>query len=126
VVYLIRLSSTDDTLFYARGMYLYASLSNLGLMSAYGFLGSIVALFIQKLDKKTKYRQLAIVTLIGLVCVGLLFGFSSIYADAIKINIIFLLLILMVLAIGFYFLENLISQKKYQNYLKSKEEKTKD
>lgn len=119
-VYLYHLFVKVDS-FYSEGIYLYISVDNLRNMMSYGFLGAIVATFLQKVDKKRKWIQASSIAGIGIAVLIVLIGLTNIIETNIKINMIIIIPFFLVLAMGGYFLNDLIAKKKYSGKIEIEE-----
>ncbi len=119
-VYLYHLFVKVDS-FYSEGIYLYISVDNLRNMMSYGFLGAIVATFLQKVDKKRKWIQASSIAGIGIAVLIVLIGLNNIIETNIKINMIIIIPFFLVLAMGGYFLNDLIAKKKYSGKIEIEE-----
>lgn len=113
-VYLYRLFVKVET-YYSQGINLYISLDNLRNMVIYGFLGSIFATFLQKIDKKRKWIQASIITGVGLAFLILLIVLGNVVTENIKLNMLIIVPVFLALGIGFYFLNDFLAKKKYSN-----------
>ena len=120
-VYLYRLFVKVET-YYSQGINLYISLDNLRNMVIYGFLGSIFATFLQKIDKKRKWIQASIITGVGLAFLILLIVLGNVVTENIKLNMLIIVPVFLALGIGFYFLNDFLAKKKYSNKILSENE----
>lgn len=111
-VYVYHLFVKVET-YYSEGLYLYISVDNLRNMVVYGFLGAVVATFLQKIDKRRKWIQGGVITGFGIVCLVSLMAIASSMSDNLKLNMLIIIPLFIVLAIGGYFLNDFLAKKKY-------------
>lgn len=115
-IYIYRFPVPIPGIYYSQGIYLYVTASNLGTMFIYGFAGALLSIFIQKNDKKTKYILLAGTSAVGLITILVLFGIGSRYIVPFGINMVVVFIVCLVIALGGYFLEDIVSKKRCEKY----------
>ena len=113
-VYLYHLFVKVDS-FYSEGVFLYISVDNLRNMMMYGFLGALVATFIQKTDKKRKWIQASGIAGVGIGVLVALVLVSESFTGNLKINMLIVIPVFLVLSLGGYFLNDLIAKKKFDD-----------
>ena len=99
--------------FYSEGIFLYINIDNLRNMMLYGFLGALVATFIQKTDKKRKWIQASVIAGIGIGVLVVLILLANTLTTNIKINMIIVIPVFLALSLGGYFLNDILAKKKY-------------
>ena len=99
--------------FYSEGIFLYINIDNLRNMMLYGFLGALVATFIQKTDKKRKWIQASVIAGIGIGVLIVLILLANTLTTNIKINMIIVIPVFLALSLGGYFLNDILAKKKY-------------
>lgn len=112
-VYIYRFFVSADT-FYSHGVYLHISVDNLRNMIIYGFLGAVVSVFLQKIEKKRKYIQAASISGIGIVCVVTTILMENVIQGNIKLNMVIVIPVFLTLSVLGYVSNDLLSKKKYQ------------
>ena len=81
----------------------------------YGFLGALVATFIQKTDKKRKWIQASGIAGVGIGVLVALVLVSESFTGNLKINMLIVIPVFLVLSLGGYFLNDLIAKKKFDD-----------
>lgn len=102
-----------DSITYSEGIYLNISLDYFRNMVVYGFLGAVVSIFLQKIDKKRKYVQAAIVTSVGVGCFIVIMALGS-GITALKINMVVVIPVFIALVVIGYFINDIIAKKKFK------------
>ena len=113
IVYVYHLIVKDES-FYSEGMYLFISVLNLRNMVIYGFLGAVVSIFLQKIDRTRKWIQAGIIGGLGLGIVLTLFAIEKSVVENIKVNVLIFIPEFIALAVLGYFTNDLISKKKFK------------
>lgn len=112
-VYIYRFFAFADT-FYSHGVYLHISVDNLRNMIIYGFLGAVVSVFLQKIEKNRKYIQAASISGIGIACVVATILMENVIQGNIKLNMVIVIPVFLTLSVLGYVSNDLLSKKKYQ------------
>ena len=110
-VYLYRFA-VKDIMYYSEGIYLYITASNLSSLFIYGFLGAIVSVFLQRIDKKSKYIMASVTALfgIGMIITFLVIGMNN--PAPLKINMLILLPVCLIIGGTGLAIELYVSKKK--------------
>ena len=121
-VYVYRFIVKDE-LDYSKGIFLHLSIAYFRNMIIYGFLGAIVSIFLQKIDKKRKNIQAVIVGIVGVISFMIITALGQGGITSLKINIVIVIPIFIALAVLGYFINDFLAKKKYKNHVFDDEEK---
>ena len=121
-VYVYRFIVKDE-LDYSKGMHLYLSVAYFRNMIIYGFLGAIVSIFLQKINKKRKNIQAVVVGVVGVICFVLITALGQEVTTSLKLNMLIVIPIFIALAVLGYFVNDILAKKKYKNHPLVEEEK---
>lgn len=111
-VYIYRFG-VKDAIYYSSGIYLYITASSISSMFIYGFLGAIVSIFLQRIDKKSKYIMASITAAIGIGFIILFLVLGANNPNPLKINMMIVLPVCLVLSGTGLTLELLVSKKLF-------------
>ena len=121
-VYVYRFIVKDE-LDYSKGMHLYLSVAYFRNMIIYGFLGAIVSIFLQKINKKRKNIQAVVVGVVGVICFVLITALGQEVTTSLKLNMLIVIPVFIALAVLGYFVNDILAKKKYKNHPLVEEEK---
>ena len=82
-------------------------------MMLYGFLGSLVATFIQKTDKKRKWIQASGIDVLAIIVLVILILVGNNLSNNIKVNMIIVIPVFLALSALGYFLNDMLAKKKF-------------
>jgi hypothetical protein len=97
---------------YSQGIYLHLSIEYFRNMIIYGFLGAIISVFLQKIDKQRKWIQASIIGSIGVICFILTIALQEKITSLLKLNMLIIIPCFIVLSVIGYFVNDLISKNK--------------
>ena len=114
IVYLLNLSRSTESNIYSSGLNLCMDINMLFQLFLYSCLGVMIALVMQKTEGKKKGKAILILVIVALVVGFILYFLANQFSNVVlKINIIIGEIILILISIASYLIEDKIAKKEF-------------